>query len=424
MMAQEITRRGADHARIETPKNLDLRLDRLMSFISHYQDLHRGETPTVDAMANEMGTTHQTIRYWLGILEVDNRIRRISQNPLRLMVKEKARPIELSRKFDENANGVSAKGWAPQIADLPEKRQERFEAAEARRFKLARFIGEHWAKHGEPPALRQMMQAMGSTSGAIITAMLEALHHRGIIKRESADRPYCVSLTESGLAALGMKKEEKKMETQQQEAGQRTTGGTVVVVREKKKRFTLGKKRCYSATRRHEALAKIIDEHYITYTAWPQAKDIRIALGYRGNSSLYADLREMAKQGLVLRLRDTRYSPWRLTDKGRETLLLKPEPQAADDAALPTADDVRGILKPEPQEEAPVATLGTHFYRETTAVPSMSEAALRVEIRTLKQRLAEALTANAPEPQEAEPMSTSDMILHLIDAGYIVKRGG
>lgn len=484
MMAQEVSRREAGVKLIETPLNIGLRLDRLMAFIGHYQDNHQGETPTVEVMANEMSTTKQTIRYWLGILENQGRVRRISQNPLRLMLKEGVKPIEAARKFDDIARGVTSGGWKEQIAEI--QKEQRFQGAEARRFKLARFIGEFWEKHGFAPSLIQMMDAMNTTAGATVSFMLDALEHRGVIYRPNKTRQYEVRLTPNGMSAFGMK---EKKEAQVTETAKPTPSvGFTEITAERAKAADEKAHEIHDwmaeYQRRHKTLPTIpriaqefgyaektgakgmlqrmermglfkfgprgyrdgqllgvdlpkpeprrlpkqpgktrpvvIWDHFFQaqrcaqamldywrkVQGWPQITDLAGLMGYKSPTGPRRALTWMEERGFARRVKeDSRYSPWMLTEKGRNALLDEEKPPLAkmveEDERI--EQDHPGWMTGETEEDM-----------ETIR-------RLEAENAELKRRLAEALTATRPA-QEPQKLSEADMVLALIDAGFDVRR--
>ena len=181
------------------PKIMPIRLNRLLSFIAHYQENHSGSSPTVSTMANELDVTDQVIRLYLNYLEQDGRIHRYGQNPIRIMVRDKPREIEEARRIDDIVMGKKPKGW---VTTTPE---QRFTSAEERRMRLARFIGEFWQQHDRAPNYAEMKQAVGTQSDGTVVYMLHALAKKGIVSPLSGKgRAPSMRLTDNGKIALGL----------------------------------------------------------------------------------------------------------------------------------------------------------------------------------------------------------------------------
>ena len=182
---------------------LPIRLDRLLAFIADYQERNDKATPTVDAMANEMGVTPQTIRHWIGVMEQQGMIHRYGQNPIRIMVKQGAKSLEAARRLDDIATGATQPtGWKGAIKEL--EKGNRFEEANARRWRLARYIGEFWTEHKRGPSIPEMEAYIGAGSKGVVMAMLAALEDKGVIERASPGNACATRLTPSGCRALSI----------------------------------------------------------------------------------------------------------------------------------------------------------------------------------------------------------------------------
>lgn len=186
-------------------RQLPTMLDHLLSFVKHYQVQHNGSTPTVHVIANELGTTDQQVRFYINMLEQQGRLHRFGQNPIRIMLKDSPVPLDVSRRLTAALKGGG---------NLDGTKKERYEAVDAKRQQLGRFIGETWKREDRAPTLREMMEFARTDSALWVTAQVEILRDRGMID------PFKTALTPAGEQTYGLT-EENNVTTMQKGAASR-----------------------------------------------------------------------------------------------------------------------------------------------------------------------------------------------------------
>lgn len=176
-------------------KSMPIRLDRIVAFISYYQRKHEGQTPSKRTIANEMEDSEEAVQYWLNRLENIGHIHVVSRAPLRLMVRVTPPDLESARRMDNALKG-SKIGWEVNTA------KERFDAAEAQRFRIAHFIGSYWQQNEKGPTLGEIATAVGMSGPGYVTGALQVLEERHLITF-NPDVPRSARLTEDGRMATG-----------------------------------------------------------------------------------------------------------------------------------------------------------------------------------------------------------------------------
>jgi repressor LexA len=77
----------------------------------------------------------------------------------------------------------------------PSDRQDRFVQLTKRQQEILRVVQDHVARHGYPPTVREIGDAVGLTSSSTVHAHLQALEARGALKRDPT-KPRAIDLRE------------------------------------------------------------------------------------------------------------------------------------------------------------------------------------------------------------------------------------
>lgn len=180
-------------------KKTPIKMNRLVAFINHYQACNNGATPTVKAMANELDMFESSVRHLLNKLEERGVIYRVATNPLRVMIvrTDVVQTLEQARRIDGAFRGTA---MPPGAEDASAK--ERYEAADAVRMQIGRFIGEMWQKEARGPGIREIMEFTGLKAGHVDTA-LDILARRRLVKRTPGVAG-SLRLTEQGEQTFGI----------------------------------------------------------------------------------------------------------------------------------------------------------------------------------------------------------------------------
>lgn len=337
--------------------------DRMVEFIRRYQTYHDGMTPTTQAIANELGTLAVAVNLMLVRAENRGLLSIVSRSPLRIMFDMKDRP------------------------ERPDaERYTRYLEADAMRHKLGRYIGECVRKSGYGPTLREAMIYVGIDNAAYVARMADILAEHGIIKKSGAVLS-TARLTPSGEALYRLRPtEEDKMDKTE-----------INPVAKPKRPYTNPKNMDELVGM---AIANFFRVNGDSYS--PEFKELNLGYSYKSHT-ITQSVNRLAEQGYLLPRPKGAKRSLHFTDKGHarfmpETMPVAPEPVAERQMHVPMAP----VPMPSPAKaERPAQPLVTQVVREWMEVPAPTTCDY-------------AMLRNA---------DTADMILELIDRGYIVKRG-
>jgi hypothetical protein len=342
-------------------KSHETRMNELVAYLSRYQQANPGQTPTIDCMVNELGEEEAYVRSLLASLENKGLIHIISRFPLR---------ISLTGSGLEHVSGQ-----APELQDP--NRDRRFLEADGKRHQLGRFIGQMWQDKARGPSLREMMDHVEYQNAGYVTRMAEILAEKGLVQ---FGRDVPTRLTAAGERFYGFEKKEPIMTVVPQPA-------VVVVPRRETRLMNPGK-----IERRVDQFCKILADYQAHGGGETGLKlcDLAVAMGFqRSSGSVVADtFMDAAERGLVLAPPPNRkrgYRPvFRFTELGRQRY-LQPAIDAVEQA---WPEEVPAPAKAEvPAESPPVHT------------PKPTVMGTLVEV------------------------PTGDLVMELIERGYIVRKG-
>jgi SOS-response transcriptional repressor LexA/DNA-binding MarR family transcriptional regulator len=289
---EEIAERSAPVRRWVNERSLPFLLNHLMAFIRDYQNKHNGVTPSVHTIANELEVTDQQVRFYINKLEQDGALHRYGQNPIRIMLKDSPPPIEVTRRLLEALKPVGK---------LDGTAKERYDAVDAKRQNLGRFIGMTQLVEGRPPTLRECMAYAEIDSPGWVTAQIGILRNRGLIHPEKTE------LTAEGRMTYGLehiKQEELKME-QKIATGRRLTIQEVQKIGQAKLKQQLAERR----EREGAAALEYIKDHITKFGKSPSRDQIATGIGKSTTSKvpnalgnlIYPTLKYLTAKGLIRR---------------------------------------------------------------------------------------------------------------------------
>jgi SOS-response transcriptional repressor LexA len=349
---------------------IDRRLaEPLRLFLLRYAEEHGGQTPAINVMANEIGVTHNQVALLLIQLENKGQVHIISRRPLRVMV------------------------TTPGQKDRPGKpgSYERFLECDARRFRLARFIGETEHATGHGPSLRQMMSFVGSDSAAYVARMVQILEERGLMRDD------CNRLSPRGREFFGFK-QASEMER-----------NTIVVIKSGRKPPNI-----LPRDEKIEQVGTFVYDWLNKTGSKPGLKNVSRALNYAGSSAVRSVLDIMIAKGWIEPLPRFAKTGIMLTDKGRARFgpqvplnLAEPQPETAPQSP-PEA--------PPAAEPGPTLVGGASSDRAADSPPGGAE-----RIVEQAHKLYHSLVNERHQPSLAD-FSDADLIIELNSRGFMVRR--
>lgn len=317
-------------------------------------------------LAREANTDEAMVKRILCRLENEDKIHIISWSPFRFLLRPKG--------------------------DLPVPRPEhdpdrytRFLEVEGRRQAAGRFIGQFFEKHARGPNLKEVGEHLGSDNLNWVNAQLDILIDRGIIIRGPAGPV----LTDTGRKFYNLPKEgTKTMQTQQTApaAPAPNSPKATVVVRTS----PTGKRRrqIISADEESRIMGTFLYDYFVIQNRKnsPMVHDLAEMIGWN-ESRVSKVLRSFLAAGWITHGGGARITWFKFTDAAKER--FGPKKEVASSPAP----------KPEPEKE------------KVTIVPS--------------PRFQAPVPVRSPEPTRPDlsTVDTADLVLELIDRGYVVKRG-
>lgn len=369
---------------------------RILAFIEGWQRAHNGQTPSYQAMANELGWADSAVKYHIRRMEDRGLLMIMATMPLRIILKSPVGiTLEGARRLDENIKPTRLPAeWEAMST------KDRFLAADAKRQIVAHKCGTVWRDSGRRPSIRELLDATGMQSASHIHAMLDTLVKRGMV-----NNPDERQLTEAGRIAYGFTKSAPRPPQKEE-----IMSKPVIIIPTKTPKMAVLKQ-----------IARFIEDHWTTYGCAPEFRDIAKSLGYKALSVISRGVAFMVEQGWATHQkghqRDTQ-----LTDKGRELLLDRPTAAPAPveapirrEARIVVGSDRCMDQEAEPQAFGTRGSVGTAFGTIGSVVALESTSAVA---RGKFYRGGEM----ADEALDLGSVATPALVMELIERGYTVTK--
>jgi len=279
---------------------------------------------------------------------------------------------------------------------------------------IHQYMLDHQKSHGHPPSYADIASRFGYANSVSISNVVMQLAKRGLFKHNEKYSTRSQLRYQKGRAV--------EVDAQAQ---------APVAEKTKAKRAKAGK-RMWTHGKGLQNVAEALNNYFNEHGFFPNSSELARYIGHRGMGPVPA-LKKMEELGYLKPRPKHSHAPHELTALGREKLLPKAKEQVPD--GIEQAPAETELPPPSMELSRPISPLALppagsllNPVPRTTGnlafIPSESAeklAALQEELRVTKARLADALT-RAPEPTQAPQMDVSDMVLALIDAGYVVRR--
>jgi len=399
-MARESVRSLKDIGALRGACITDAKAEEMLAFISQFQRRNNGATPTIRAMANELGVPEEAVRILLARMENKGRIHFVSRIGPVIMV------IGPDTKLPHDP-GLSQTGLPP----AREGAYERFLSVEGLRMKLGRFIADN-ERQGKPTSLRAMMDFVGYDNAAYVARMAEILRERGLIHYGHGIQ---TKLTEHGRNFFGV----KTMQTE--EVHMNGNDRPVVVVREGG-----GKSKHTFKQRVHAMMTLLAAEAARTGDPKVMMKqaDVAEAMGYnRSSNTVIVELARDARRLGYLAEQPPGAHGFKLTEKGLGMFGPNGFNQQRGKSGRP---ELAGDTQPDPgkvdsfehdhdtrflSEDHVADAVGLSDYRPPER---LERAIIEATEPVMSLDLVRRAVAVAP---------TEKLLMELIERGYIVRKG-
>jgi predicted transcriptional regulator len=297
---------------------------------------------------------------------------------------------------------VKTVGYNPTAGgDVQAGSYEGFLNAEGMRHKLARYIGHVELTTGRGPTLRQMMGYLQYNNPGWVHRSCEILAERGLLTFGS-DQP--TKLTQKGKDFYGVGKV-KMMDTTTKDAPpvQQT-----VIVKQAASKPRVERKRQF-----YEGLTEKVGHYMASTRTKVTARLLTRTTGHSMNA-VRRGLLDMMKHGLI---EDRRYGSkkgLKLTAKGRQRFGVQREPKPTP-APAPVAHEAP--VQPQPTR-SPSPNYAS-FYGDDVLTTEPYEP----QNAPIEQQFDEPVRKRWPTKPNLGETDTADLVMELIERGYIVKKG-